>query len=263
MGVGRRGAGGSGGPVPAVASSAAARKVSQKRAQAAGVPPPRGREKAPLAYRELETSSDEDGGRMDTDETPPGSPWVPMGGASAGAAQDSAWVAVAAERAAFREEQNAAFEASLAADREKERQRSLERERAAEAERLAREAQVARERAEADRVRDLELKRDSLPEEPPAGGEDVVVVAVRLPGGGRCSRRFKLSDPSESLYSFVDSQALTSASAPAEVGPGRYRLCANFPRRVVGRPGEVPAGHSLAAAGLQRGQEALFMEPVA
>ena len=62
--------------------------------------------------------------------------------------------------------------------------------------------------------------------------------------------------------SFVDSQALTSGASAAEVGPRKYRLCANFPRRVVGLPDEVPPGHTLADAGLQRGQEALFMEPV-
>ncbi|QUC21830.1 uncharacterized protein UV8b_06071 [Ustilaginoidea virens] len=121
---------------------------------------------------------------------------------------------VRAERAAqevarsLRNEQDSAYERSLAIDKERTRQR---KEAAAAAE--AAEAQ-ARRKAEATAL--LEKQRRQwrawraariLPE-PPAGDKDVVRVAVKMPdefpGAGRVIRRFPPEAPLEELYAFVE-----------------------------------------------------------
>lgn len=43
--------------------------------------------------------------------------------------------------------------------------------------------------------RELRSKAERLPPEPAADDPDSINLAVRLPAGGRCSRRFRRSDP--------------------------------------------------------------------
>lgn len=86
------------------------------------------------------------------------------------------------------------------ADREKaaaaEAAERARRDAADAAERAAAEAAAAEANAEAAAAdaaarfqADLEAKRARLPPEPPAGASGAVDVMVRLPGGGRASRR--------------------------------------------------------------------------
>ena len=96
-----------------------------------------------------------------------------------------------------------AYAESLRADREKAEAVQREKEAALALERgqAERKARAERERLEREEAR--LVKQKSLPAEPEVGGEGVVTVAARLPTG-RCSRRFRKSDPLRALYDFVD-----------------------------------------------------------
>jgi hypothetical protein len=104
----------------------------------------------------------------------------------------------AAQREHLRQEQDAAYHESLAADRRKAADAeaaaaaaaagaAAAAAEAARAERAAREAVEAKER----RMRE---KQAALPGEPPADAADSLVMLVRMPGGGRLSRRFRQGD---------------------------------------------------------------------
>lgn len=69
-----------------------------------------------------------------------------------------------------------------------------------------------------------------LPElgaEPEAGEEGAIEVALRLPGGGRASRRFRAA------HDTVGHLAAFAAVQRADVAGGRCQLAAGFPRRVL------------------------------
>ncbi|KAL3702131.1 hypothetical protein R1sor_020153 [Riccia sorocarpa] len=136
----------------------------------------------------------------------------------------------------LREEQDAAYQAALQADQERERRRQEEAERAAreaeEAERKKREeeealARAAREAAEKAAVleRRRQEKANSLGAEP-AKGPDVTQVLVRLPNGERKERRFYATDVVRKVYDYVDSLGSFDAVS--------YSLVSNFPRTVYG-----------------------------
>ncbi|KAF9890374.1 hypothetical protein FE257_006042 [Aspergillus nanangensis] len=104
----------------------------------------------------------------------------------------------------LREEQDSAYERSLAIDRERARQR-----REAEAARQ-REEQEAAERAVAEekRIHDLGLwkqwRAQNIAEEPSADLKDAVRISIRLPSGERVIRRFAPDTEIEELYAFVE-----------------------------------------------------------
>lgn len=76
-----------------------------------------------------------------------------------------------------------------------ERQRREEQAAAAAAEAVAKaEARATREAAEA-LERQLAAKAAGLPAEPAADEAGAINLLVRLPGGGRVSRRFRQTDP--------------------------------------------------------------------
>lgn len=108
----------------------------------------------------------------------------------------------------LRNEQDSAYERSLAIDRERARQRkeaaaaaeaaeSLARQRAGEAEMLAKQRQQWRA-----------WRATQITREPPANDKNVVRVALKLPnefaGAGRVIRRFPQDASLEELYAFVD-----------------------------------------------------------
>ena len=166
---------------------------------------------------------------------------------------------------ALRDEQDDAYEASLAEDRAKAESAAVAEAAArAAAERQAAEAAAADEasaRAAADAqaaAADAEVTEAAaaaaaaaaLPPEPAAGAPASISVAVRLPDGARLTRRFAASDPVASLYDFV-----VSARAPG-AARGSFTLVSSFPRRALD-----PAAGSLAGAGLTHPSEALLVEP--
>ncbi|EFN59802.1 hypothetical protein CHLNCDRAFT_133523 [Chlorella variabilis] len=158
----------------------------------------------------------------------------------------------------LRQEQDAAYYESLRADREK--QEAAERaqrevEEAARLEAEAAEAEERRQREEAERLEhELRSKAASLPPEPAADDADAVNLAIRLPAGGRYSRRFRRADKLQSVFDFVDVQ---SGAGGGDILPGSYSLATSYPRRVLE---DGAAEQSLAEAGLSAKQEALFLE---
>ncbi|KAK9122216.1 hypothetical protein Syun_019833 [Stephania yunnanensis] len=158
----------------------------------------------------------------------------------------------------LREEQDAAYRASLEADQARERQRKEEQERlereAADAERMRQEELEAQERAareaaekEAALARRRQEKAMSLGEEP-VKGPDTTQVLVRFPSGERKERRFYSTKTVQSLYDYVDSLDCLHAE--------RYNLVYNFPRVVYS---EEKRSLTLKEAGLHP-QASLFIE---
>ncbi|KAL8210034.1 hypothetical protein R6Q57_006766 [Mikania cordata] len=136
----------------------------------------------------------------------------------------------------LREEQDAAYQAALEADRARDQQRKEEEKRlareAAEAERKQKEEEEARLKA-AHEAKERETALVKLREEKglslgaePEKGPDVTQVLVRLPNGERKGRRFYFTATIQSLYDFVDS------SSSLEIG--NYTLATNFPRVLYG-----------------------------
>ncbi|KAG2497590.1 hypothetical protein HYH03_004336 [Edaphochlamys debaryana] len=159
------------------------------------------------------------------------------------------------------EEQDAEYEASLAADRQREAERAEERRRQEEEERarLAEEKRIRDEaEAEAARVAEAEAAlqrrrqaaRSALLPEAPAGSEGSAAIRLRLPDGTNTARCFPAGATLQAVFDFVDS--LDATAYP------RYHLVANYPRRVFLRAAHGPA--ALAELGLVP-QAALFVQP--
>ncbi|KAF2150772.1 hypothetical protein K461DRAFT_323147 [Myriangium duriaei CBS 260.36] len=146
--------------------------------------------------------------------------------------------------ASIREEQNSAYERSLATDRARAQQR-----REAEAAR-EQEEREARERAEAKASRAQNIaawrtwRAQSIESEPAAEVKDVVRISLRLPSGERVVRRFASAAQMEELYAYVecydvlqqeDNEKLGAAAKPKgfehEYG---FRLVSPMPREVFG-----------------------------
>ena len=159
-----------------------------------------------------------------------------------------------AEARMIRSDTDWAYEESLRLDREKEAARAAAEAaaRAAEAEAAEKAAAEAAEAARAAAARDalVAAANEALPDEPPAGGDGVVDIAVKLPDGRRVRRRFSLSNPLQSVFNF-----LVSAE---HLAPGTYRLMSQFPRRAFEDHAE--GAPTLEQAGLTQKQEALFVD---
>ena len=115
----------------------------------------------------------------------------------------------------LREEQNSAYERSLAQDRERTRQR-----KEAEAARLRAE-QEAKAMAEAKEQQIQKLtqwkkwKMQSLPLEPSADDKDATRVSIRMPSGERVIRKFAPGAGMEELYAFVECYDLLQSGEDA------------------------------------------------
>ncbi|EMC92216.1 hypothetical protein BAUCODRAFT_151643 [Baudoinia panamericana UAMH 10762] len=113
----------------------------------------------------------------------------------------------------LRQEQESAYERSLAADREKARRR---REEEAEREKVEREEREREERR-ADEARKVAQWRrwraQTIPSEPGVEVKDVVRISLRLPSGERVVRKFRAEAGVEELYAFVECYDLLSGEA--------------------------------------------------
>ncbi|KAF1980447.1 hypothetical protein BU23DRAFT_522531 [Bimuria novae-zelandiae CBS 107.79] len=104
----------------------------------------------------------------------------------------------------IREQQNSAYERSLAIDRERVRKKKEE------AERKAREEKEALERERAAEIRAQKLaqwrkwRASSIPAEPPAGDKSAVRVRITMPNANRVMRGFAPDAHIEELYAFVE-----------------------------------------------------------
>lgn len=140
----------------------------------------------------------------------------------------------------LREEQDSAYERSLAIDRERARQR-----REAEATRLREEEEEAnRQAAEEKKQRDIgqwrQWRAQSLGTEPGTEVKEAVRVSVRLPSGERIMRRFTPDANIEELYAVVECyETLQDEQRPTDVTKPegftheyKFRLVSPMPRAV-------------------------------
>jgi FAS-associated factor 2 len=140
----------------------------------------------------------------------------------------------------LREQQDSAYERSLAIDRERARQR-----REAEAARQREEQEAAdRQAAEEKKLRDLaqwkQWRAQSLGAEPGIDVKDAVRISVRLPSGERVMRRFAPDANIEELYAVVECyEVLQDESQPTDVTKPEdfehqygFRLVSPMPRAV-------------------------------
>lgn len=151
----------------------------------------------------------------------------------------------------LRDEQNAAYERSLAADRERERLAQEEEARQAqeERERIAREEEEAyqRERTAEERLRNLtawKLWRISqLGPEFDSPTERPARISVRMLSGERIVRKFSADQTIEDIYAFVECYDLISDPStviPEKVQPPAgyvhkyfFNLASTLPRRIL------------------------------
>ncbi|KAK6607428.1 ubx domain protein [Botrytis cinerea] len=152
--------------------------------------------------------------------------------------------AVRAQRSAqnfertLREEQDSAYEQSLAQDRERARQRKeAEAAVAAEEKRRKEEEELAAKLAETQKQWKQWRVQTIQPE--PEPGTNVVRVALRMPEGARITRRFEANSEIEELYAFVECHDLleTSKDYSGQKPEGyehkyNFRLVQSIPREV-------------------------------
>lgn len=143
----------------------------------------------------------------------------------------------------IREQQNSAYERSLAQDRERARQK---REAEAAREKAEREE---REKAEAAAQKERQVhawrrwRVSKIEEEPAADNKDVVRVSIRMPSGDRVVRRFRPDEQLEQVYAFVecfdmlqdgDGVSEKDAEAPADYKHEyEFLLVSPMPREVL------------------------------
>ncbi len=170
-----------------------------------------------------------------------------------------------AERS-LRNEQNSAYERSLAQDRERARQR---REAEAEKERLEQEERM---RVAADRRRERNLRAwkhwraQRLLRGPAPEGRTSTRVGIRMPSGERVVRRFSSSDSVEEVYAFVECYDLlgneAEVSDASDKPPAGYqhhyafRLVSPMPRKVYEARMDLLIGDCIA------GNSNLVVEPL-
>ena len=152
----------------------------------------------------------------------------------------------------LREEQNSAYERSLAQDRERTRQRREAEEARTRAEREAKAKAEAAER----KARNLEQWRSwraqSISPEPGSSEQDITRVSIRLISGERAVRRFRTDADMEELYAFVECYDLLQAgqtsttSEPADYGHiYSFRLVSPMPRVVYDLKGGDTIGSKI------------------
>lgn len=147
---------------------------------------------------------------------------------------------------------------------EEGKQAALERERLEREAAAAAAAEAAA--AEAAAAHAASLRRESRRESAlasleafDAGANGAVGVVIKLPDGGRCTGRFRPTDPLEALFAMVEAQWREGEGQA--LLPETFHLAASYPRRLFARPsvGVVPAP-TLSDSGLVSSQEALFVE---
>ncbi|KAJ4288387.1 UBX domain-containing protein 10 [Kalmusia sp. IMI 367209] len=104
----------------------------------------------------------------------------------------------------IRQQQDSAYERSLATDRERARKKKEEAERKAREEKEAIERQQAAEQHAQHLAQWRKWRASSIVDEPPASEKDVVRISLRMPNADRVVRRFAVDAHIEELYAFVE-----------------------------------------------------------
>ncbi|KAI9701022.1 MAG: hypothetical protein M1836_001690 [Candelina mexicana] len=168
----------------------------------------------------------------------------------------------------LREEQNSAYERSLAQDRERARQRREAEAAKARAEKEVREKAAAEEKQARNLLQWKKWRAQSLPSEPGSDVKDAIRISIRMPSGDRVIRKFPLEAKLEDLYAFVECYEVLSSGGASTESTGAeqpkgyehiygFRLVSPMPRTV----------YTLAAGGTVNekiGRSAnLIVEPIA
>ncbi|KAL8852586.1 MAG: hypothetical protein Q9221_002582 [Calogaya cf. arnoldii] len=164
----------------------------------------------------------------------------------------------------LREEQNSAYERSLAQDRERARQRREEEEARSRTEREEKAKAEAAERATRALERWRRWRAQSISAEPSASGEGITRVSIRMTSGERVVRKFRAEADMEDLYAFVECYDILSggvASTDTSAPPGyqhryRFSLVSPMPRKVHDLAGGQSIGEGIGRSGN------LLVEPI-
>jgi FAS-associated factor 2 len=104
----------------------------------------------------------------------------------------------------LREQQDSAYERSLAQDRERARQRKEEEERKQHEEKEALRIESEKENFARNLEQWRRWRAESIAPEPSADAKDVVRISLRMPSGDRVVRKFDADLGIEELYAFVE-----------------------------------------------------------
>jgi FAS-associated factor 2 len=139
----------------------------------------------------------------------------------------------------LREQQDSAYERSLAIDRERARQRREAEAAQQREEQEAADRQAAEEKRQQDLIQWKQWRVQSLRQEPDPDAKDAVRISVRLPSGERIMRRFAHDADIEELYAVVECyEELQAGEIPAVSAPVGFehqygfRLVSPMPRAV-------------------------------
>lgn len=140
----------------------------------------------------------------------------------------------------LRQQQDSAYERSLATDRERARKKREEAERKAREEKEALEREQAAERYAANLSQWRKWRASSIPNEPPATEKDVVRISLRMPNADRVVRKFAADADIEELYAYVEcydilqsGEDVTGVSEPAGFEHEyNFQLVSPMPREV-------------------------------
>ncbi|KLJ10563.1 hypothetical protein EMPG_14057 [Blastomyces silverae] len=163
----------------------------------------------------------------------------------------------------IRQEQDSAYERSLAQDRERARQRREAEAARQRAELEAQERQAAAEKVARDLLQWKRWRAQSIPDEPPATDKQAVRLSIRLASGDRVIRRFSGSASIEELYAFVECYDLLhidggegEALASGDVQPPEdfehkygFRLVSPMPRVVYEIEADGSVGEKIGRGG--------------
>ncbi|KAF2715412.1 hypothetical protein K504DRAFT_469631 [Pleomassaria siparia CBS 279.74] len=149
----------------------------------------------------------------------------------------------------IRQQQDSAYERSLAQDRERTRKKKEEAERKAKEEKEALEREQAKERYAQDLEQWRKWRASSISGEPSAEQKDIVRISLRMPNADRVVRRFAADAPIEELYAFVECyDIIQSGELSKEVSEPqnfeheyKFQLVSPVPREVY----ELKAGGTL------------------
>lgn len=164
----------------------------------------------------------------------------------------------------LREEQNSAYERSLAQDRERARQRREAEAAQSRAEQEARAKADAEERAVQKAEQWKRWRAQSILAEPAPGVKDVTRVSIRLTSGERVIRKFAATAEMEELYAFVEcydvfkaGEDLSAATEPTGYKHNyNFRLVSPMPRVVYDIQGGGTVADKLGKSGN------LIVEPI-
>lgn len=117
----------------------------------------------------------------------------------------------------LRQEQDSAYERSLAQDRERARRRKEEEQRKADEEKEALKKQQEAERWQQRMHQWKRWRAQSLSQEPGADAKDAVRVSIRMPNGERVIRKFLPDADLEELYAFVECYSIVKGRETGEI----------------------------------------------